>query len=51
MIRRFLCRFVGCFRCTIHDTPEGIGGRCIDCGKIHGWMTRSELRALSDRKV
>ena len=36
-----------CLRCETHSTDEGIGGRCVDCGKIHGWMTREELRNLA----
>ena len=49
MWRRFLCRWVGCFRCRTLDTPEGIGGQCIDCGKVHGWVTLDELRAYGAR--
>lgn len=33
--------------CEMHviNTPEGIGGQCIWCGRIEGWMTSAELRA------
>lgn len=41
---------LGCWRCETYSTDDGVGGRCIDCGKIHGWMTREELRGLADRK-
>lgn len=41
--------FGRCMRFEVHSTDEGIGGRCIDCGKIHGWMTRAELRRLSPK--
>lgn len=37
-----------CPRCRVYSCDEGIGGRCIDCGKIHGWMTREELRKFSE---
>jgi len=42
--RRLMCRFSKCLRCDIYETEAGIGGRCRDCGKIYGWMTREELR-------
>ena len=51
MIRRFICRFVGCFRCRPFETAEGMGGLCVDCGKMHGWVTREELRAYADREL
>lgn len=41
--------FGHCPSCTIYSTDDGIGGKCIDCGKIHGWVTREELRAFADR--
>lgn len=49
MIRRFLCWLGWCTRCAIHDTSEGIGGKCVDCGKVHGWVTHEELRAYAER--
>ena len=49
MLRRLMCWLGRCTRCeTIHEDPVGIGGRCIDCGKVHGWVTRDELRAYAD---
>jgi hypothetical protein len=51
IFRNFMCRFIGCQRCHVYDTAEGIGGKCIDCGKVHGWVTRAELRAYADRMV
>jgi hypothetical protein len=33
-----------CTDCRILDTDEGIGGQCVECGRVHGWMTRDELR-------
>lgn len=39
--------FGRCLRCRLHETEDGIGGKCIDCGKVHGWMTRDELRRIS----
>lgn len=43
--------FGRCLRCETYNTDEGIGGRCVDCGKIHGWVTRDELRTYADRTV
>lgn len=34
-----------CPRVTIFQASDGIGGMCIDCGKIHGWITDEELFA------
>lgn len=34
-----------------YSTPDGIGGKCIHCGKITGWVTREELRAYADREL
>ena len=52
MFRRFMCWLGLCTRCeTIHDDPEGIGGRCVDCGKVHGWVTREELRRYGARAL
>lgn len=39
-----LCRHT---ECRIHETIDGIGGRCTACGEIFGWMTRAELDAIS----
>lgn len=41
--------FGRCLRCRTYETDEGIGGKCIDCGKVHGWVTREELRAYGSR--
>ena len=46
---RLMCRLGHCTACAVHDVPEGIGGKCTRCGKIHGWVTREELRAYADR--
>ncbi len=43
---RTRCVF-GCKRCRLHETEEGIGGRCDRCGAIYGWVTSEELRALA----
>ena len=50
-MRQLLCWLGWCSRCELHDTAEGIGGKCIDCGKVHGWVTREELRAYADRDL
>lgn len=44
------CRFGRCLACRVHDMPEGIGGKCIRCGKIHGWVTRGELQNFARRE-
>ena len=51
MLRRLMHWLGWCTRCETYSTDDGIGGRCIDCGKIHGWVTRDELRAYADRVV
>lgn len=40
-LRRKLHR---CRKCRVFSTDEGIGGLCVECGRVHGWMTREELR-------
>jgi len=47
--RWICCRFGKCWNCRTLSTDDGIGGKCIRCGKIHGWMTRDELRAYADQ--
>jgi hypothetical protein len=49
MLRRLICRLIGCMRCELHNVPEGIGGKCVDCGRVHGWVTRDELRAFGEK--
>lgn len=51
MLRRLMCRFGRCTRCQTYETDAGIGGRCIDCGRVHGWITREELRAHGERRA
>ena len=36
-----------CNDCRVLSTDEGIGGQCVECGRIYGWMTRDELRRLT----
>ena len=49
MIYRFFCRFGRCMRCEVHSTPEGIGGRCLDCNRVYSWVSRYALRAYAKR--
>lgn len=49
-IARQLCRIGICLECAPHSTPEGIGGKCINCGKMHGWVTRAELQNYARRQ-
>jgi len=52
MFRRFMCWLGRCTRCEpILDSPFGIGEHCIDCGKVHVWVTREELRRHIERAV
>lgn len=44
MVSRVFHWFGRCLWCEPYWNDEGVGGRCVDCGKIHGWMTRDELR-------
>ena len=41
--------FGRCPRCEVHDvqTASAVGASTV--GKIHGWVTRAELRAFADR--
>ena len=50
-IARQFCKWGRCVECRTYETPEGIGGKCIRCDKVHGWMTRAELRAYLDREA
>jgi hypothetical protein len=34
-----------------YATEHGCGGRCVDCGKIFGYLTSEELRAIGDRAI
>jgi hypothetical protein len=34
-----------------HDTSDGCGGKCVDCGHLAGWLTNEELRAVADRAL
>lgn len=45
---RSSCRF-GCRHCRPYSNDDGIGGRCEKCGRIHGWVTRDELRDFATR--
>jgi hypothetical protein len=44
------CR-MGLCECRWHDNAFGCGGKCVECGKVVGWMTRDELRAVADRII
>lgn len=46
---RLMCRLGRCRERALYSTDDGIGGRCVRCGRIHGWMTRDELRAEVER--
>lgn len=46
-----LCSWGRCSRCRIYDVAEGIGGKCINCGKVHGWVSRVELIDYADRDL
>jgi hypothetical protein len=40
-----------CPHCETYSTDEGIGGKCVDCGKVWGWVTRAELRAYAEKQT
>lgn len=48
-IGRLFCCVGRCLACRVYETPDGIGGKCVRCGKVHGWVTSAELRAYADR--
>ena len=50
-IARQFCRIGCCTACTTYETPDGIGGKCVRCGKIFGWVTSDELRAYTAREA
>ncbi len=50
MLRRLLCWLGWCTRCELQSTDEGIGGKCVDCGRVHGWMTRDEVRVVYGKR-
>lgn len=50
-IARQFCRIGRCTGCVTYETPDGIGGKCVRCGKIHGWVTSDELRAFAAREA
>jgi hypothetical protein len=41
-IRAAAHRWRGCL-CRVLSTDDGIGGQCIECGRIYGWMTCDEI--------
>lgn len=50
MFFRLMCWLGRCMRCETCSTDEGIGGKCVDCGTVYGWVTREELRAYAERR-
>ena len=51
LFEKWMCRIGRCWNCALHSTDEGIGGKCIRCGKVHGWVTRDELRTYADAMI
>ena len=51
LFRKLMCLIGLCTRCRTYSTDDGIGGKCIDCGRIHGWITREELREYMNRRI
>jgi hypothetical protein len=49
LLGRLACAF-GSHPCRLLSTDEGIGGQCVRCGRVFGWMTRDELRAFGGRR-
>jgi len=50
-IARLCCRWGRCLACALYETEMGIGGKCVRCGKVHGWVTRTELRRYTERRL
>jgi ribosomal protein S14 len=48
---KIFCFLRMCLRCKPTQTDEGIGGKCIDCGRMHGFVTSEELRRYADREL
>lgn len=46
LIDALLCLLGRCRSCVRHETADGSGGKCVRCGRIHGWMTSAELRCV-----
>lgn len=46
LLNRLSCRLGRCRMCRLLNTDEGIGGQCTTCGRVHGWVTRDELRRV-----
>ena len=49
--RSLPCRLGRCLNCKTVSNNDGIGGQCVRCGKVHGWVTREELRAYGARAL
>lgn len=45
------CILRKCRHCSMYETGEGIGGKCDDSGRIHGWVTRAQLRRYADANI
>lgn len=46
---RMMCA-LGPHPCRTLSTDAGIGGQCVRCRRIFGWVTRDELRAYGARR-
>lgn len=42
--------FFGC-PCQPFRDADGCGGECIECGKVFGYVTNVQLRAIADSAV
>ncbi len=47
LFRRVSCFLGRCRRCRLIDLMSGIGGICVDCGRIYGWISREELGRMT----
>ena len=47
MIRKPLC-WLGMCPCTLKDEVFGCWGECIHCGKVCGFVNRTDLRRYAD---
>jgi hypothetical protein len=49
-VTNLFCLLGRCLACMVYETAEGVGGKCVNpnCGKVHGWVTRAELRRYAE---
>lgn len=51
IIDKVRCWLRKCEHVYIHNTAEGIGGKCVRCGKVYGWVSAAELREYGAKRI